>query len=1443
MAGRTRRVFKVLLWTAATMLMLVAAGLFATQTSWFREWARGMAERQSAALLNGQLRIGRLEGNLWTGAVMTDVRIIQDGREVVRIDRVRVAYDVRRLVKRQWFFPDVTLTRPSVVLIHTAEGWRIAGLFRARRTVDPNAAPVQLPSLTIEDGRVAIEDAAADRLRWPGQIRALDADLGLVLGGGRTDLTIRRAAMEAENPGLSVSALSGHWVAEGGRHQVQDLHLRTARGALDGDVAYEPGRDGRAASLTARAEAAPLDLDEFAGLVPALAGRGLVLTGSVRATGSMDDLSIQTRLTDPRAGHVAADVVLSTAGDRRAIRGNVVTTNVDLARPLLDPPLASRLTSKSTIDLVFRGGWSFAALSGSATVESTASTIWGYRWDALRGRVRFGRGTLTIDGTIAAYGARGTAEGTIVPVGGPVRYALRGHLSGVDLRRLPPQLPIPALESTIAGEYVVEGAGSRLEASATFDPSVVEGIRVGDASTGRFSNRDGVSRYGFAGHVADADIQRLGRALDLPAISGDDYASQVTGMLTVDGSGTALDTLQIDVQAALEPSQIFTAELGPGQATARIADRQLAASFAGRVAGVDAGRLTGRTDLAGELTGTIDVQGTVANLGEPFRLEALTGRGSITLEPSAIGPLALERASVEASLANGQAEVAMFEAVGPRLNATASGRVALGDAGESDLTYTVSMTQLADLGPLVGRGLDGRVLVEGTVTGNRTNLAAAGTAAFSGLAVADAFDALTLHTTFDAHLPDLDVDHLTASFKAESTLFTVAGRTIPKLDAAVDVTADRYRFEVTANETGRTITAAGDLTTIDDAREVTVNRLSLVTGPATWTLADAGPVQVRYDPSGLVSLPQEITLVNNGQQLSAQGSLALTDTATGSLDVTVSGVDLTELGALLLSNRQLAGTLMGDARITGSRTSRTIVGNIKILAGIVDGYAFQSFDTLLAYRGEQADIDAILIQSPGSALVATGTVPFAIDRGVLTDRPLTFDVTSEGIDLAVLEAANTGLVDARGQLVVDLHITGTGTDPVGRGSIKVVNGAFTVRPTGVRYTDAAIDATVEGTDVQVTQLRLRDQDNDALEGSGRLRLENREVRDIDFKAQATNLDVLNNEFGRLSVDAALTLAGTLGAPRIAGNVRLDSGRLEVDQILDRFGSAPYEPLDDPARGPAAGPQKPAEPMVPLALNLTVDVPNNLVLRGRDMRAGSGGVSLGDVNLTAGGRFTLVREGTGGPVLVGTISTVRGSYDFQGRRFEVLRDGQIILRGEQPIDPALNVNAERVISGIVARVNVGGSMRAPEVTLSSQPPLDQTDILSLIVFNQPANQLTQGQSVNLGERAAQVAGGFVAAPLSDTLGRALNVDILTLDPSGDAGQGPSVTVGQQVGERLFLKFRQIFGTRDVSEFQLEYQLADFLRLQGSIADGQTSANRSLTRRVERSGIDLVVYFSY
>ena len=105
--------------------------------------------------------------------------------------------------------------------------------------------------------------------------------------------------------------------------------------------------------------------------------------------------------------------------------------------------------------------------------------------------------------------------------------------------------------------------------------------------------------------------------------------------------------------------------------------------------------------------------------------------------------------------------------------------------------------------------------------------------------------------------------------------------------------------------------------------------------------------------------------------------------------------------------------------------------------------------------------------------------------------------------------------------------------------------------------------------------------------------------------------------------------------------------------------------------------------------------------------------------------------------------MRGFYDFQGRRFEVLRDSQIRFQGLRPIDPALQVGAQRIISGVTAIVNIRGTARQPVVRLSSSPPLDEADVLSLIVFNQPINQLGEGERLNLAERAGGLAAGYLA----------------------------------------------------------------------------------------------------
>jgi translocation and assembly module TamB len=211
--------------------------------------------------------------------------------------------------------------------------------------------------------------------------------------------------------------------------------------------------------------------------------------------------------------------------------------------------------------------------------------------------------------------------------------------------------------------------------------------------------------------------------------------------------------------------------------------------------------------------------------------------------------------------------------------------------------------------------------------------------------------------------------------------------------------------------------------------------------------------------------------------------------------------------------------------------------------------------------------------------------------------------------------------------------------------------------------------------------------------------------------------------------------------------------------------------------------------------------------------------------------------------MGDVNTVRGSYTFQGRRFDILRDGRIQFQGSDVIDPSIDLQASRVISGIETFVHIQGTMRQPELSFRSDPPLEEADILSLIVFNMPINELGQAQQASVATRAQQLAGGYVASGLSQSIGKAFNLDEFELAPTGDQGLSPTVTIGQQVSKGLFVRLRQGVGSEQATEFVLEYQLANYLRLQGTASDVSSSTQRSAFRRVERGGLDLLFFFNY
>jgi autotransporter translocation and assembly factor TamB len=351
---------------------------------------------------------------------------------------------------------------------------------------------------------------------------------------------------------------------------------------------------------------------------------------------------------------------------------------------------------------------------------------------------------------------------------------------------------------------------------------------------------------------------------------------------------------------------------------------------------------------------------------------------------------------------------------------------------------------------------------------------------------------------------------------------------------------------------------------------------------------------------------------------------------------------------------------------------------------------------------------------------------------------------------------------------------------------------------------------------------------------------------VQVYATSSDFQVLANKMGNVRVSTDLRLSGDPAAPRIEGDLGVTSGQINLDPILLATTESAYATTGTGDQPDAAESQAQAGTASNLfgglAMNLHLTVPEDVILRASDLRA-SGSPVGGALNVTVNGDIRATKQPGADVRLEGSIDTVRGFYNFQGRRFTILRDGSVRFEGSDELNPTLNISAERVIQAVTARVNIGGTLKKPQVRLSSTPPLDQADILSLIVFNQPLNSVGEGQQISLSQRAEDLATGVVAGELAKSIGNVLHLDefqITTASASG--GTGPEITVGQHIGSNLYIRVEQGIGDQSQTNVVLEYEITRWLRLRSNYLESANS-QQQLFERMQGSGIDLLFFFSY
>jgi translocation and assembly module TamB len=517
------------------------------------------------------------------------------------------------------------------------------------------------------------------------------------------------------------------------------------------------------------------------------------------------------------------------------------------------------------------------------------------------------------------------------------------------------------------------------------------------------------------------------------------------------------------------------------------------------------------------------------------------------------------------------------------------------------------------------------------------------------------------------------------------------------------------------------------------------------------------------------------------------------------------------------------GTLTLDAKLSGTLaapagTIRATGRGFRISNGPGGALPAADLDADLTLHGESAQLDARLASGSRLRLQVVGTAPLKADGSL--------DLRSRGnIDLALLDPILTAEGrSVRGLVTLDMAIAGTVASPRASGALRLANGSVQDFAQGIHIT--AINGTIAASG---EALRLQQFTGRA--GEGTIAIDGTvgvaPPMPIDLTIAARNARPLASDLLSATMDANLTVKGEVRGDLAVGG-RIHIARANI-QIPDKF---PQSVAVLEVRRPGEKPPPPPAPNPPIGLNLSIDAPEQVFVRGHGLDAEMGG----QLRLT----------GTAAaPQIAGGFDLRHGNFSLAGQTLKFTK-GRVAFDGtglQAKLDPTINFVADSTANGITATLAITGYADQPKIRLSSVPDLPQDEILAQLLFGQSVKQLTPFQVVQIAQGLAAITGiGGGADPLA-SVRKGLGLDRLSVGAASGNGPGATVEAGKYVANGVYVGTKQ--GTSGGTSAQVQIDLTKHLKLQSQLGTGGAPAtgNAVTPDNDPGSNIGLTYQFEY
>ena len=1474
-------------WITLAVIVILLGGLrLAMRSDMVLDRIRAEIESRAGEELRAELKIGRLEGDLWSHLTVKEIRLIDSGDEVVRVDSVHIAYAMTDLVFRR----PLTLRKLYVDgvradLVQDGDGeWNLIQMLPP--TVEEEPPEDEDPFLfTVEDIRVSAPEVTVDAGQLlPGeplavrelelQARAGRAESGFFADVSQLDLTVHESRFDEP---VSVAS-EASW---DGRHISLDrLVVAGARSLFEMSGSY----DSVTSSVDVESLLDPLAWDEVAAYMEPYpirqdlsvslqvgGSKQELVAGLTVSADGLDNFRMEARanlLNEPLLTHFSAsldrmDLAELTGSDTLDAWFNGFEVAMDGSVPLgdwdrvrLDGTLAMEEIrfgeygldaiglNLDVSDQIARSEVFFRKGDERVDLELEAERWWdpGLSWQ-LHYRTEglnpgFWSGLPELEGNLVSSG---TLTGTGREPGGPYPWDIAMDVEQFSISGY------PGFSANITGSAVSDSLAFTLDGAS-------EGARI--LLDGGLSWKTAEPEYAF-----NLEVENFNTAI-FPELEA--LVTDINGRVEVSGSGMDPESLDLEARMTFDDSEVNGQHFDTIEMNMALQEGIVRVEQA-RVSGPPAtANLTlvqnifnfrdpqNRLDFDLELH---DLQG-FANLAGADTLQA-QGRLTGNIRPDNEGVLVFESGMNLNHIQYDTLHVEQIEGFAmTRLTEDPIYHVNLDIREPKAGAFTIRDISLITDGRLIGHSLQGDYDFEFNIeneSGLRTQadytIADTLQVRTHLLDLTDPAGVYTLQSPFDLTLADelvmLDTLRLRSGRSSEVSMYLNKTPETPWTGFLNAQNTDLGQVQYIFMEQpvfGAVFTGQMNFLADDDRLEVEAHadiahfeydQFALDSARFAFDVKDkrlVSDAHVWHDDKEL--LRSELSLPFEPENLGAHAPEFYEEAISGYLhmdrfDVTMFQDLLDDWGL-----QGVAGTFSLQTDISGIARQPELIGELRLEDGSISGVAV---DTLLVSWDYDHSRNNLLLASRIYSLEQlaadiSGVFPLHIDvpnlvfEGPRSDDPVDINVCTNEFNLAALNdfLDPAQLRNLQGRLDADFDIKGTVDDPVMEGSIAFSGGRVHLVPNNITLRNMAFDVDLIPGEVELN--RMSAQSSGSFNGSGVISLDGLMPEEFDLQFDANNFRVSNTRDMDIFAGLDMALTGSIEQPHVAGSVIWERGTV----FIDDFGESQVEEvvLEEETDTQPEGP----DIFERLSMEVIFSVDRNAFVRNRGEP---------EVNLAMRGEIDLLKEPFGELQLFGNMELPSGHVTVLNKRFR-LQHGNIIFSGD-PEDPELDIRTlyepRQQYEDIRIYYHITGTISDPAFEYDSEPEMELQDIISYTLFGRPFHALAGWEQTVSGRSDGSLATNIAVDILLDRIENLaadrLGIDVIEIENTRKGGgSGTSIKAGKYVSDRLFVAFLQeLGGTEAGQQISIEYMIRRNLEMIITASDDY------------RSGVDMLWRYDY